>query len=180
MTAMRRIKARNEEAGAALVVALIFLMLMSLIGTAAMRGATMQEQMAGHTRDWSLAFQAAEAALREAEDWLLTTAALPDFNDQDGLYQINASTRPVWHGSVVSDGSGYLEYGADIPGTDQRPRYYIEELTTARPAGTETETGTALEDIPFFRVTAVGYGGAVNDAGDPVASVVLSSVFRSR
>lgn len=177
---MRRRRPFRDQTGTAMIVALIFLMLMSLIGTAAMRGATMQERMAGNTRDWSLAFQAAEAALREAEDWLQTTAAMPEFDDADGLYQVNSPDRPVWHAAVPSDGNGFITYGQDIAGTARRPRYFIEELSTARPAGTETETGTALEEISYFRVTAIGYGGAVNEAEDPVASVVLSTVYRSR
>lgn len=171
---------RARESGSALIISLIFLLLMTLIGTTAMRSATMQEQMAGNARDWNAAFQAAEAGLREAEEWLLTTTVLPEFDDADGLYQINSPDRPVWAGGPESDGAGYRDYDGTVAGTAQPPRYYIEELSTVRPAGMETETGTPLEEVFFFRVTAVGYGGAVGTDGEPVASVVLSTVYRSR
>lgn len=171
---------RRRQHGSAMIVSLIFLLLMTLIGTAAMRGSTMQERMAGNARDWNIAFQAAEAALREAEDYLQTTPILPEFDDAAGLYQVNSPDRPVWAGAVESAGNGYIEYADDLEGTAARPRYYIEELTTARPPGTETETGTALEEIFYFRITAVGYGAAVDGANDPIASVVLSTVYRSR
>ncbi|MGH8222338.1 MAG: hypothetical protein ACREQZ_05135, partial [Woeseiaceae bacterium] len=59
-------------------------------------------------------------------------------------------------------------------------KYYVERLSTARPAGTETETGTPTEEIFYFRITAIGYGGALDDGGDPLTAVVLSSVYRSR
>lgn len=60
--------------GSALVISLVFLVVMTLIAVGAMRDTTLQERMAGNLRDRSLAFQAAEAALREGENWLLSPA----------------------------------------------------------------------------------------------------------
>ena len=171
---------RGRQSGAALVVSLIFLLLMTLLSTSSMRSATMQERMAGNTRDYNLGFQAAEAALREAENYLQTTAVLPEFDDTNAHYVVNSPNRPSWHTYPPNDGGGFVTYGTDVYGTAQRPRYYIERLSTARPAGTETETGTAVDEIFYFRVTAVGYGGAVDNGGNPLTSVVLSSVYRSR
>jgi len=37
-----------------------------------------------------------------------------------------------------------------------------------------------MEEIAYFRVTAVGYGAAVNDDGSAATSVVLSTVYRNR
>lgn len=177
MQAILRLTAGQR--GAALVVALIFLLVLTLLGTTAMRGTTMQERMAGNTRDWNLAFQAAEAALREAENFLLTTAVLPEFDDTDGFYQVNSPLRPAWNAIPPTDGNGFITYGGALPDVARAPRYFIEELSTVRPAGTETETGTPLDEVFYFRVTAVGYGAA-QSGGAPVASVVLSTVYRSR
>ena len=178
---MRRMTSPPQsQVGAALMMALIFLVLMTLLGTTAMRGSAFQEQMAGNSRDWNLAFQAAEAALREAENYVQVTPVLPEFDDADGFYQVNSASRPVWAGDAPSDGNGFITYAGDLAGTSAPPRYYIEELSTVRPAGTETETGTPMEEVAYFRVTAVGYGGAVNDDGTPATSVVLSTVYRNR
>jgi type IV pilus assembly protein PilX len=169
------------QAGSALVVALIFLLLMTLLGTSAMQSSTMQERMASNWRDWNLAFQSAEAGLRDAEEYLLDTVALPEFEDEDGLYEVNSPDRPVWQGAALSDGNGYVDYaGTPIDGVARQPRYFIEELSTITPAGTETETGTPLEEVFFFRVTAIGYGGAVDDGGVPITAVTLRTVYRSR
>jgi type IV pilus assembly protein PilX len=173
-------KSLKHQDGAALVVALIFLLLMTLLGTSSMRGATMQERMSGNMRDYNLGFQSAEAALRDGEDFLRNTNVLPDFDDTGGFYIVNSPNRPIWHGDAVTDGNGYVSYPTDIEGTSERPKYYIERLSTARPAGTETETGTPTEEIFYFRITAIGYGGAQDNAGDSLAAVVLSSVYRSR
>ena len=58
---------RDREQGIALVTGLIFLLLMTLIGATAIQTTSLDERMAGHVRDRNLAFQAAEAALRDAE-----------------------------------------------------------------------------------------------------------------
>lgn len=171
---------RGRQGGAALILALIFLLLMTLLSTSSMRTSTMQERMSGNMRDLNVGFQGAEAALREAEAWLLQTDVLPGFDDADGLYQVNSPDRPVWTGEAVSDGAGFRTYPGDFAGAARQPRYYIEKLSSIRPAGSNTETGTAVEEYYYFRITAAGYGGAVDDDGDPLAAVVLSSVYRSR
>jgi type IV pilus assembly protein PilX len=173
--------AQARQTGSAMVISLIFLLLMTLIGTSAMQSSTMQERMAGNTRDWNLAFQAAEAGLREAEQYLLDTAVLPSFSNANGFYQVNAANRPVWTGAAPNDGNGAIDYPSALPYTADLPKYFFEELSTVTPAGTETETGTPLEEISYFRVTAVGYGGArAPDGVTPVTAVVLSTVYRSR
>lgn len=171
---------RKSQSGAALIVALLFLLLMTMLGTSSMRTSTMQERMAGNMRDWNLGFQGAEASLRAAEEFLIDSLVLPEFDDTDGYYQINAPGRPVWVGDEPSPGNGYLTYPSDIDGAAWRPKYYIEKLSSIRPAGTNTETGTPVEELFYFRVTAVGYGGALGDDDEPLTSVVLSSVYRSR
>lgn len=170
----------HRQLGSALIVALIFLLLMTIIGTSAMQGSTMQERMAGNWRDWNLAFQSAEAALREAERFLLESATPPAITNTNGLYEVNDPNRPVWGTGTMSSGAGYLEYPDAIDGTAAKPRYYIERLATLTPPGTGTETGTVLPDVFFFRVTAVGFGGAVDAANVPITAVTLSTIYRSR
>jgi type IV pilus assembly protein PilX len=169
---------KSRQSGAALILALIFLLLMTMLSTSSMRTATMQERMAGNTRDLNLGFQSAEAALRVAEDWLLDTDVLPEFDDTNGLYQVNSLDRPVWDGDAYFAGNGAIVMDDDM-GTAQPPRYYIEKLSSIRPAGTSTETGAPAEDVHYFRVTAVGYGLA-EEGGNPLTAVVLRSVYRSR
>ena len=176
----KTIAIRRRQSGVALVISLIFLLLMTLLSTSTMRSATMQEKMAGNTRDYNLGFQSAEAALREAEEYLRTTAVLPEFDDTGAHYIVNSPNRLAWQDYPPTDGSGYIDYSTSVYGTARRPRYYVERLTTARPPGTETEAGTAVDEIFYFRITAVGYGGAVDAGGNPLSSVVLSSVYRSR
>ena len=57
-----------RQQGAVLIVALIFLVILTMLGVTAMTGTTMELRMAGNTRDLSIAMQAAEATLRDAEN----------------------------------------------------------------------------------------------------------------
>jgi type IV pilus assembly protein PilX len=67
---------RMRESGAVLIVALVFLVILTMLGVTAMTGTTMELRMAGNARDVALALSSAEAALRDAEnDLLLATYA---------------------------------------------------------------------------------------------------------
>jgi len=57
---------RHAQRGAVLVIALLFLTILTILGVTAMTATTFEERMAGNSRDYGLAFQAAEAALRDA------------------------------------------------------------------------------------------------------------------
>lgn len=68
MNSMKRTaKHKLQQRGATLIVGLIFLVALTLLGVMAMKSTLLQERMAGGSRDHSLAFQAAEAALRDAK-----------------------------------------------------------------------------------------------------------------
>lgn len=64
-------KLNRKQRGATLIVGLLFLVALTLLGVMAMKSAVLQERMAGGSRDHNLAFQAAEAALRDAKRDLL-------------------------------------------------------------------------------------------------------------
>jgi type IV pilus assembly protein PilX len=57
---------RNGQRGAVLVIALLFLTILTILGVTAMTATTYEERLAGNARDAGAAFQAAEAALRDA------------------------------------------------------------------------------------------------------------------
>lgn len=57
----------RNQSGAAFVTGLIFLVVLALLGISAVRTASMEERMSGNLRDRNLTLQAAEMALRYAE-----------------------------------------------------------------------------------------------------------------
>lgn len=66
---------RSRQRGISLIVSLILMAVAALVALGSMRAVQLQTRMSGAAHDRSLAFQAAEAALREAEQRAL--AALP-------------------------------------------------------------------------------------------------------
>jgi len=68
-------RACRPERGAALIVAMLFLVILAMLGIASISGTTQEEKMAGNSRNMNIALQAAEAAMRDAEQDLLYTGA---------------------------------------------------------------------------------------------------------
>lgn len=67
----------TSQRGVALVVALILLIVITLVGLAAVRGTIMQQKMTANFYDREIAFQATEAALRQAEALVQVTPVVP-------------------------------------------------------------------------------------------------------
>lgn len=185
--------------GAVLVTALIFLLIMTLVGVTAMQGTSQQESMASNTRQRNLAFQSAEAAVRAGER-VLTNAVLPNFNNTiPGLRQpvmpttsVGAFWLDVYCWTAAQPGcnaafAGAREYdgntnAADDPVCDLAgssnmgdvsapPCYVIEALPSVNLGGSSVAWG-ALPDTGFYRVTARSLGGTAD------AVVILQTVYR--
>lgn len=165
---------RELQTGAALVVALVFLLVMTVLGVTSMSTTTLQERMAGNFRDNHLAFQAAEAALREGEA-LLQQASLPPFDGTAGLLptQDGAGRRDYWSNDYDWDASSRT--ATTFQGIEQAPasppRYVIEELPPLPAAGGSVRFG-ALPEAGFYRITARGVGGTEE------AVSILQSTYR--
>jgi type IV pilus assembly protein PilX len=82
----------KRQEGISLIVSMIFLTIVSLLAIVAIRGVTTQERMAGNTQDWNLAFQAAEAALRDAEEDIRASGRIRDI--EGFIYGCDKGTLP--------------------------------------------------------------------------------------
>lgn len=160
----------TRQQGFALFACLVILLVLTVLATSGMQTSLLQERMAGHLRDRDLAFQAAEAALRQGEDFL-EQATLPAFDGTNGLYQpADPGDTPVWQ---AIDWSGDARaYSGTLAGVAEAPRYIIEELPT-----TLATSGSIAADQPslgagMFRITARGVGGSTDTV------IVLQTTFR--
>jgi type IV pilus assembly protein PilX len=71
----------GAERGMALPVVIVIMVVIALLATSGMDDASMQERMSGNLRDREMAFQAAEAALRAGEQWVLSNPNAPLANE---------------------------------------------------------------------------------------------------
>lgn len=144
---------RSTQRGAALVIGLIMLLVLTLIGVTAMSNVTLQEKMAGALMDRNRAFQAAEMALRLAEQQAATVSS------GTGFYDVNAGTAEPDPYSVSGWNSSYFTAPA-IQGVSTPPRYRIERQVKISDSHPTT-----------YRLSAIGYG---NRDG---STVVLQTTF---
>lgn len=152
----------KAQRGAVLVIALIMLLAMTLIGVTGLSSTTMQERMAGNMREVNIAFQAAEAALREGENYL-TAATLPEFNGSNGLYQpAAAGSTEHWNVSSTWSGTASREYQGDLDTDDvvlaAAPRYIIEELAPVPAPGGTLSSDAPAPETGMYRITARAFG----------------------
>jgi type IV pilus assembly protein PilX len=156
-----------------LIMGLLFLALLSLLALAGMSVSTLEERMAGNTQDRTLAFNAAEAALRDCET-VLQGASLPVFNGTNGMYQPAAlGATPVWR-SIDWTAAGTTRVHATAPaGAAAAPRCIIEELPAMPNLGGNNSLAAnkPLPDAGIYRITARGVGAK------PGTVVMLQSTY---
>ncbi len=167
----------KRQQGAVLAVALIILLALTLIGITGMQTTTLEEKMAGNLRDQNVAFQAAEAALRDGEDLVDGSVSTAAFDGTNGLYG-SADSPPDYSLAATWTGTNSRAYTGSIPGATTAPRYFIQHL------GAVSGTGGALNvrrygglrpnNVDVFRITARGTGGSNN------SQVVLQTHFGKR
>lgn len=177
----------NRQHGVALITGLIFLVVLTLISITAARMSSLEERMSGNMRDRSLAMQAAEMALRDAERDIRGGAGITRAPAISGITNFvqactaglcyngpagnangtNWNTTPVW--SLVSmTAAPSVAYGTNTGAIGNvalsaQPRYIIEGIE-------KSGSGTA---IYYYRITVRAQGANANTV------VWLQEVYRS-
>ena len=118
----------NRQAGAALLVALVMLLISTMVGIASIRGTVLNEKMSSNMYDRSLAYQAAEGALRAGE-------AAVEANQSVGIDCPNSANpcppAPV-NTFTVNNSAGWTSVGNAYQVNSEKmgsaPQYYVEKL----------------------------------------------------
>lgn len=160
----------TSQNGAALITGLIFLVVLTLISLSAIKSTSLEERMAGNARDQDVAFQAAEAGVRDA---MKTLGGLPPTSFVAGCSNglcLNNPVTPVWTtitnnnqwtSSKTKAYAGTLTLDGATPLATQ-PRYIIELVpNTVAAFGSSAATGkgiTSGAQLTPYRITARGWG----------------------
>jgi type IV pilus assembly protein PilX len=153
-----------RERGIALVVVLMLLLIVTLIGLAAMRGTLMQERMAGNVAARGVAFQIAEGALRDAEAFIEDGPAMPATGAacSGGLCPIpNPADAPRWESDGFWDTTGnYRAYHAPDAPEGSTARYMVEYMGLGQPLDCTTEVdvsagSSCASTVRNYRITAI-------------------------
>lgn len=191
---------RSDQQGAALIVGLIMLLLLTIIGLSAMQGTTMQEKMSGNMKDGALALQAGEAALRYAEKGFLESRSNFDRGNtfsscNSGCEIINSEGDASASNALNSDSSDWdaaaLSYGAfedesgntiQIPSGSKIDTSNTSGVVSAAPEilveyigidPDDLEPG-AVKGVDLYRVTVKAAGSS------PDSQVILQTIYGRR
>ncbi len=179
----------HRQQGIALIMALVFLMLLTIIGVTAMTTSSLQEKMAGNVQNKHGAFQAAESALRAGEAYLQATGPLPAFTlvgVTTGHYLPAAATAvgSLWDTVDWQDCAKVICLPAGPPptidGVATQPTYVIEEVADASGSGGGTGSlVTGFKPPPAVSGTSKIYRISARGTGNTDAAVALvQSVYR--
>ena len=162
----------DNENGAVLITGLMILLILTLIGITAMQSSTLEEVMSRNQVSRNIAFEAAEAALREAEDFL-NAASLPAFPGTNatpsatGLYQPEVDID-----SLDWDATDSTQYGGTAPaGAVAAPRYIIEDLGIVEMDDPFSLVPGVVIERNMYRVSAYGVGATATSV------VILQTTF---
>lgn len=181
-TRMMTVQTGKRQQGVVLLVGLIMLLLMTVVGLAAIRGSNLQETMAGNMRERQVAFQVAEAGLRQGENFIqqqnleamafngtVVPWQLPDMNQQPnqdslGLPQVRAWDKNDWTANANDAAVDLGDMNAGGP-----PQYLVErlEIPAQAQAGAEgSGIGVgSLEQMQapeVYRLTSRGMSASTN------------------
>lgn len=185
-------KGCTAQRGAVLAMSLLILLVMTIIGVASMGSTTLQERMANNNQQRQIAFQAAEAALRAGEAFMVAnigniTDLQTNFNATTpvaGLYSerapvVGVATYPLPVGTNLFDDAGWLAAGnavevTSVTNVSRKPRFIVEYMGRAG-SPLKDYSGKKQDDRQYaFRITAVGWG----EGTTPTSRYLLQSSFR--
>lgn len=169
---MGRASKVNSQKGAALAVSLIMLTVLTILTLSTMNATLLDEKMAGNMKDLNLAFQSAETALMEGEDYVSQSNYI-DADTTSGVYDASKSATEFWKTVNWSDANSVRGYSASLIGVGAAPKYIIEKLPESVSDTSSQVLGFGqLQTNEYYRVTAKGTG-ATN-----TANVFVQSVFK--
>lgn len=176
-------RCETRQQGAALITGLIFMVVLTLMAVTAARMAGLEERMSGNMRDRSLAVQAAELALRDAEQDIRSSGRVSGITNfvsactnglcYNGIQGNSNGTdwniTPAWSTVNMTAAPDSVAYGdntgaANILGLSAQPRYIIEGIKKTPPG--------SGQPVYYYRITVRALGA------NPTTVVWLQEVFR--
>jgi len=163
VVAMSSFSTKNQK-GVVLMITLAILLVVTILGVSTVQSTNVQVRMARNARDGRVAFQASEASLRIAEDFLSTESSLNAYQaNTSGKYEERGvGETPRWEEDATWDDEAN---SIEVTYTDsiESPRYIIEFIETVvseedRLNMDNVGGGTGSGRTQMFRVTAYGTG----------------------
>lgn len=173
-----------RQRGVVLAVVLILLLVMTLLGIASLSSTLLEERMSTAQLDRNLALQAAEAAMREAEQVARGKPPLPAAGTcVAGICAtpdlLDATEQQRWlNAGFWDDGSGnWAEATVSVGDLTAKPRYIIELMDAAVPDPKTCTTGGDVALEATCNIRSSRYRITVNSFAEGRAAVMLQSIY---
>ncbi len=158
-----------QQRGIALIFALILLLVITLLGLAAMRGTTLMQKIMANFYDRETSFQAAEAGLTAGAQALAAgTTNIRNCGPGGVSCQSNPFNDSTASGNIVTVGTSFFSFSL----ITSQPQYIIETLGTWPDPTTSTGFGQTANSAQYgaqgATTTAVYYRITAR-SGDPAA-----------
>lgn len=166
----------GKEQGAVLFLTMTILLILTVLGISSIQTTSMQERMARNYRDVNVAFQGAEAAVIEAEEYIETIANIGAFPDEsDANLCVAGLCNAIDGNEKWTQNFGYVDWtdntthietdvtAAELGAADV-PRYMIEYVSRIVIEQDTLNIGNVGEGgnsgrAYIFRITGRGTGG---------------------
>lgn len=168
-----RLGAARAQRGVALVISLILLVVITLVGFAAVRGTIVQQKMASNLYDREVAFQSTEAAMRAAVDQISGSPGIIAQNCQLGgvTCLANPFDDPALAGNiqtvVAGTGNGQFQVGSVAA---SQPQFIVESMGNWVNPTTSTGVGQTANSKQYGaqgNTTTATYYRITARSGDP-------------
>lgn len=160
---------------------LLMLLVITLLGIASMRGAIMQERMAGATLGRSLAFQSAESALRDAEALAAKERPVPPSAgcDKGVCARTAPGTTPPWKSESFWTNANNYRVATALNGTTAQ--FMLEDYGLSESPDCAASVGTNPLDMsaPACSAELRVYRVIVRSRTLAGSEVMLQSLFRA-
>jgi type IV pilus assembly protein PilX len=166
----------GRQKGVALFLTLTILLILTILGVSSIQTTSLQERMARNYRDVNIAFQGAEAAISEGEEYLETLTNIGAFpEDDDAQLCVSGLCNSIDGVSRWTQNYGYVDWDTDSThrvatttaaslGAADDPRYMIEYVARVTIEQDTLNIGNVGEGgssgrAYIFRITSRGTGG---------------------
>lgn len=183
---MRSIRLHHSQRGAALIMALMFLTILTILGVTAMSGASLEEKMAGNLKEQTVAFEAAETAVTAGETIVAALTEMPKilpgasadttFDGEAGWYDVKTGA-VEWKTHAWSASTGSANYSG-LTNVYTQPKHIIEETAVIENGSLRVPTdyiANRKTGKVFYRITGRGTGGT--DAAQAIVQSVYAKQF---
>ncbi|MCK5725303.1 MAG: hypothetical protein KAH22_00605 [Thiotrichaceae bacterium] len=157
----------HKQSGVVLITTLLVVIILTILVLTTARTTILQEKMTSNLRERDLAFQSAESALLEGQQYLEQTDPLPVFSSANGRHSFNKTVNfkndSAWANITTT------QYSKSLHQVESAPKYVIEKIALVNTIGESLDSSTP-EVSNYYRISSKSVNGK--------ATVILQSIYR--